>query len=172
MTAREYVLTAMKKNEISEGVAGYNMTKPLTNFDGPLITKMHAGKKKTYLDHEIKLKSGVPDAKYDMMIDWTKDKRGNFSRDKRHTMATDAERETARNKRPEAPTYSPTHKLVEPSLKGAFNFKSDRTQTGFLADPIFTGQNSPRFYDKQHHLVEKRVQTKQFKKPINEKLDK
>jgi len=33
MTAREYVLTAMKKSEISGGVPGYNMPKPLTKFD-------------------------------------------------------------------------------------------------------------------------------------------
>ena len=87
----------------------------------------------------MKLKSGVPDAKYDLMIDWTANKRSNFAKDRRHTMATDAERHTARNKRPEPPSYSPTHKLVEPKLIGAFNLKADRRDTGFLADPIFTG---------------------------------
>lgn len=139
MTTREYVLTAMKKNDLSDGISGYNMTKPLTKFDQPLVTRIHGGKKKTYLDLEVKLKSSVPDAKYNLMIDWTQDKKSNFNRDKRHTMATDAERVAARDKKPEAPTYSPDHKLVEPGVKGAFNFKSDRTRTGWLADPMFTG---------------------------------
>ena len=60
---------------------------------------------------------------------------------------------------------------MERTLPGAFNFKADRTETGFLADPIFTGQKSPRFYDKKHSLVEKRVTTRKMILPINAKLD-
>ena len=45
MTAREYVLTALKKNEAAIGVEGYRMTRPVTKFDGPLIKKIHDGKK-------------------------------------------------------------------------------------------------------------------------------
>lgn len=67
------------------------MPKPFTKFDQPLETKIHAGKKKTYIDYEIKMKSVVPDAKYDLTIDWTQNKRSNFAKDMRHTMATDAE---------------------------------------------------------------------------------
>lgn len=37
------------------------------------------------------MKSVVPDAKYDLTIDWTQNKRSNFAKDMRHTMATDAE---------------------------------------------------------------------------------
>jgi len=61
---------------------------------------------------------------------------------------------------------------VEPKIKGCFESKADRTETGFLAEPLYFGQRSPRFYDKKHSLVEKRVVTKTFYKPINEKLDK
>ena len=139
MTAREYVLTAMQKNDAIGGVPGYNMTKPFTRFDQPLVTRIHKGTKKTFIDHEVKLKNAVPDAKYDVSIDWTRHKKSNFSMDKRHTLATDIERKAKRETKPEPPSYSPTHKLVERSLPGAFNFQANRTETGFLADPIFAG---------------------------------
>ena len=171
ITAREYVLTAMKKNETLGGVQGYNMTKPTTNFDRPLFTKIHAGTKKTFIDQEVKLKNAVPDAKYDVSYDWTRNKKSDFSIDKRHTLATDIQRQAERDTKPEPPTYSPKHKLVERTLPGAFNFKSDRTETGFLADPICAGQKSPRFYDKKHSLVEKRVTGRKFCQPINAKLE-
>lgn len=68
-------------------------------------------------------------------------------------------------------TYSPRHRLVEPTVKGAFNFKGKRDDTSFLAEPVFKGHSSPKFHDKNHALVEKRVTTKKFYKPLNEKLD-
>ena len=36
---------------------------------------------------------------------------------------------------------------------------------------MLAGQRSPKFHDKKHALVEKRIQTSKFIKPINEKLD-
>ena len=93
MTAREYVLTAMQKNEGAlAGVPGYHMTKPFTKFDGPLVTRIHPGTKKTFIDYEVKRKNSVPDAKYNVSYDWTAHKKANFSLDKRHTLATDIER--------------------------------------------------------------------------------
>ena len=93
MTAREYVLASMKKSDITTGVEGYLMTKPFTPFDGPLIKKIHDGKKRTYIDFEVRAKSIVPEAKYNISYDWaTKGGNSNFCKDKRHTMATDIER--------------------------------------------------------------------------------
>ncbi len=86
-------------------------------------------------------------------------------------MATEAERLTKKFTIPEPPTYNIKHNLVEPKSKGAYNLKSSREDTSFLATPMFNGSNSPRFHDKNHKLVEKRVTVLPFKKPINEKLD-
>ena len=36
---------------------------------------------------------------------------------------------------------------------------------------MFNGQNSPRFHDKKHQLVERRSPAKTYYKPINTKLD-
>ena len=118
----------------------------------------------------MRAKSIVPEAKYNVSYDWSSNNRSNFSKATRHTMATDIERKAKRDLKPDPSTYSPTHKGVEPILKGAFNLQADRTDTGFLAEPLYAGQKSPRFYDKRHSLVEKRVVTKPFYKPINEKL--
>ena len=71
MTAREYVLASMKKSDIAMGIEGYRASKPFTNFDGPLIKKIHDGKKKTFIDFEVRAKSIVPEAKYNVSYDWT-----------------------------------------------------------------------------------------------------
>lgn len=92
MTAREFVISSIKKGGSGFGVEGYNLAKTMTNFDKPLTTKMHPGQKKTFVDEAVKVKRFVPDAKYNVIIDWTKNKKPNFAKDKRHTLATDAER--------------------------------------------------------------------------------
>ena len=129
------------------------------------------GKKKTFVDDAIKFKRHVPAANYNVSFDWTVDKHNNFSKDKRHTLATDIERLAKKDLKPEPHTYSPRHRLVEATVKGAFNFKGKRDDTSFLAEPVFRGHTSPKFHDKKHSLVEKRVTTKKFYKPLNEKLD-
>ena len=55
MTTREFVITNMKQNE-EFGVEGYFLAKTLTNFDKSLYTKMHPGKKKTFIDDVLKVK--------------------------------------------------------------------------------------------------------------------
>jgi hypothetical protein len=170
MTAKEFVNIIMKKDS-TMGVQGYQLAKTMTAFDGPLVAKIHAGKKKTFIDDEVKAKSHVPDARYNVTLDWTANKRSNMCKGFRHTLATEIEHEAKKHSRPEPQTYKPEHKLVEPRLKGAFNLKGNRDDTGFLADSFYKGQTSPRFHDKKHHLVEKRVTTNKFYKPINEKLD-
>ena len=171
MTAREYVLTTMKKNDTMGGIQGYTMTKPFTKFDKPLDVLIHAGKKKTFVDDEVKMKSFVPEAKYNVSIDWTKNKRSNFSKDMRHTLATDIERKAKRDHKPEPTTYSPKHALVEPKVKAALNLKAKKDDSSFLADSMFKGSSSPRFYQNNHSLVEKRVTSTGFHKPINSELD-
>ena len=69
MTAREFVMQTVKKED-SFGVEGYFLAKTLTSFDKPLVTKIHAGKKKTFVDDEVKLKSHVPGAKYEVQPIW------------------------------------------------------------------------------------------------------
>ena len=73
--------------------------------------------------------------------------------------------------KPEPATYKVEHKHVTPRIKGAFNLKGKRDDTSFLAEPMFVGSNSPRFYEKKHGLTEKRITAMNWKKPINEKLD-
>ena len=85
----------------------------------------------------------------------------------RHTIPTDIERKAKKDTKPEPPSYSPKHGLVEPNVLGAYNFKGSREDTSFLADPLCAGHNSPRFHDKKHSLVEKRVTTKKFAVPNN-----
>lgn len=43
MTAREFVMSSMRKGGDAFGVDGYHLAKTMTNFDKPLVTKMHAG---------------------------------------------------------------------------------------------------------------------------------
>lgn len=172
MTVREFVLSSMKKSDSPlGGIQGYTMMKPVTKLDKPLDVMIRPGKKKTFVDDEVKLKSFVPEAKYNVSIDWTRNTRSNFNKDRRHTLASDIERKAQRVPIPEPTTYSLNHRLVEPKVTGALNLKAKKTDTSFLADPIFKGSNSPRFYEPKHSLVEKRVTTLGFYKPINTELD-
>ena len=51
MTARDFVLSAMQKGgDVSAGISGYHMTKPVTGFDKPVYTRIHPGQKKTFID--------------------------------------------------------------------------------------------------------------------------
>ena len=143
----------------------------MTNFDKPLSTRIHPGKKKTFVDDEVKRKSIVPDAKYNLSYDWAKNKTPNFNKEFRGTIATDIEKSAKKHTRPEAATYKIQDRLVHPRVKGAFNLKGNRDDTSFLAEPMVSGHNSPRFYEKSHSLVEKRITAMNWKKPINEKLD-
>ena len=148
------------------------MAKTLTNFDQPLVARIHAGQKKTFVDHEVRLRRDVPGAKYEVLPPWNPpEKKSNLCKDRRHTIATDIEDVSKRETRPEPQTYSPRHQLVEPKVKAVLNLKGKRDDTSFLAEPMLAGQRSPKFYDKKHALVEKRLQTSRFIKPINEKLD-
>lgn len=156
MTAHDFVMSNMKKNE-SFGVEGYLLAKTMTNFDKALATKIHAGKKRTFVDDAVKSKKHVPDANYNVSIDWTKDKKANFNKDFRHTIPTDIERKAKKDTKPEPLTYKPEHRLVEPKIKGAFNLKGKRDDTSFLAEPMMKGHSSPKYHDKKHHLVEKRI---------------
>ena len=170
MTAREFVNAQIGKTE-NFGVDGYQLATTMTSFDKPLATKIHAGKKKTFIDDAVKFKRHVPDANYNVQRDWIADKHPNMNKDFRHTLATDIERKTKKELRPEVHTYKPNHKWIDPTVKGAFNFKGKRDDTSFLAEPVFKGHHSPKFHDKNHSQVEKRVTTKKFFKPLNEKLD-
>lgn len=40
-TARDFVLNAMQKNDVCVGVKGYVTSKPLTDFDKPVVYKIH-----------------------------------------------------------------------------------------------------------------------------------
>ena len=130
-------MQSMKKdNEF--GVDGYNLATTMTNFDKPICTKLVSGQKKTFVDDAVKAKRHVPDAKYDVSLNWVApNKRSNFCKDKRHTIATDIERVTKRETRPNQHTYSPSHKLVEPKVLASLNMKGKRDDTSFLAQPMF-----------------------------------
>ena len=82
----------------------------------------------------------MPPANYNIAYDWTIRSKSNFSKDKRHTIATDIEKYTKREARPEPPTYSPRHTPVEKRVVGAFNLKGKRDDTSFLAEPVLAGQ--------------------------------
>ena len=112
MTARDFVLNSVGKKQMVGGVEGYVLAKTMTNFDKPLATKIHPGKKKTFIDDEVKVKAIVPDAKYNLNFDWAADKRSNFSKDFRHTLATDIERHAKKVAKPEPATYKLEHKHV------------------------------------------------------------
>ena len=91
MTARDFVMSNMGKKE-AFGVEGYHLAKTMTNFDKGLTTQIHPGKKYTFVDDAVKSKKFVPDAKYNVSIDWAKDRRANFSKDMRHTIPSDIAR--------------------------------------------------------------------------------
>jgi hypothetical protein len=163
----------MGKGTALGGIEGYNPAKTMTPFDGPLTSKIHEGKKKTFIDDELKVKAFVPDAKYEINgYDWTSAKKPNFNKEFRHTMYSEAERLTKKFPKPTPSTYKLKHGLVEPGLLGAYSLKGKRDDTSFLANPIFNGHNSPRFHDKKHELVENRIKSMTFNKAINETLDK
>ena len=92
MTARDFVMATLKKDNDQFGVDGYLLAKTMTKFDKPLVTRIHNGKKKTFVDMEVKAKKHVPDAHYNVSIDWTANKKSNFNRDMRHTIPTDIAR--------------------------------------------------------------------------------
>ena len=76
-----------------------------------------------------------------------------------------------RETRPEPNTYSPQHRLVEPKVKAVLNLKGKREDTSFLAEAMLSGSRSPKFHDKKHGLVEKRITGSKYVKPINEKVE-
>ena len=113
----------------------------------------------------------VPAAYYNIMTDWADKKANPFNKDKRHTLATDIEKQAKKEPKPEVHTYSPRHHLVEAKVLGAFNLKGKRADTSFLAEPVYAGCNSPKYHDKKHTQTESRVTSKKFYKPLNAKLD-
>ena len=125
MTARDFVMQSLNK-ESDFGIKGYHMARTLTKLDGPLVARIHAGKKKTFVDMAVKEKAFVPPANYNVQYDWTANKKSNFNRDVRHTIPTDIERKAKKDTKPEPPSYSPKHGLVEPNVLGAFNLKGSR----------------------------------------------
>jgi len=130
----------------------------MTPFDKPFSTKIHPGKKKTFIDECIKTKSFVPSANYSIPgYDWALNKKSDFNKDFRHTLATDIERKAKKELKPEPSTYNPCHRPVENKVLGAFNFKGKREDTSFLAEPALKGHESPRFHDVKHLVTEKKV---------------
>ena len=122
MTAKDFVMTSMNKNS-TFGVPGYDPLRTRTNFDKDGISrKINPGdnipnSKKTFVDDIIKGTSFVPAAKYQISYDWdgrgidgTKTLKPDFSKEFRHTMATDIERKAEKNPYAEPCTYSPSHK--------------------------------------------------------------
>ena len=65
MTARDFVMQGLNK-ESDFGIKGYHMARTLTKLDGPLVARIHAGKKKTFVDMAVKEKAFVPPANYNV----------------------------------------------------------------------------------------------------------
>lgn len=64
--------------------------------------------KKTFLDHELKLKNHVPDAKYDVRTNMNdKTHRSNWCRNERLLIAIDVQNFAKRESRPAPSSYKP-----------------------------------------------------------------
>jgi hypothetical protein len=69
------------------GIEGYALATTCA-LDRPLITKIHAGKRNTYIDEEVKAKKGIPAAQYKVMGDLvSKSHKSRIDKAPRTTMA-------------------------------------------------------------------------------------
>ena len=64
MTVRDYVQSTLKNRE-EIGIPGYHLQRT-TALDKPYQAVILPGKKRTYIDYNIKEKEFVPDADYDV----------------------------------------------------------------------------------------------------------
>ena len=138
MTAKDFVMTSMNKNS-TFGIQGYELVRTRTNFDKDGISRrINPGdnipnSKKTFVDDITRITSLVPGSKYKISYDWSgrgidgsNTLRPDFSKEFRHTMATDIERKAEKDQFAEPCTYSPRHKLVQKSLKGCYVLNEHR----------------------------------------------
>ena len=95
-------------------------------------------KKTTFLDEAVKLKKHVPCANYDVIPNLRdKNTKSALPKDRRHTIATDAEKRARKSPMPDQGTYKPIFSLTEKRKLGAFNLKGNLQDTSFLAEPCF-----------------------------------
>lgn len=67
ISVKDYVQFGLRGSQ-NFGIEGYALATTCA-LDKPLITKIHAGKRNTYIDEEVKAKKGIPPAQYKIMGD-------------------------------------------------------------------------------------------------------
>ena len=172
MTAREFAMSNLKHQDLEGmGVQGYTVRKTLEVMK-PRNSVIVPYKTPNFLEEAIKTKRFVPDANYEVIPNMKdKNTRSSLPKERRRTIATDAEAVARRSPQPDQGTYKPKYLLTEKRNLGAFNLKGSLWDTSFLAEPCYKGTQNPKFYDANYKLVEPKVKGRSYTKPINVKLD-
>ena len=125
MTVKEFVQSSLKQKE-EFGIAGYNLVKT-TALDKPYKAIVLGAPKKTFVDFEVKRKSFVPDAKYEVRTEMEDKKhKSDWAKFDRVLIATDIQNLAKKESRPDPGTYKLGHKYTEKKALGAFNLKGTR----------------------------------------------
>lgn len=134
-------------------------------MDKPLVAKIWPGKKKTYLDFEVKLKEHVPPAKYEILGSMINERRkSNLDKGRRNTLPDEIEAYNKKYNFPSPAAYSPKHKLTLTDDVANLKFKGERGS--YLGDSFYKGSISPAYRIPEHKIVEPRVKTHAYKPRI------
>lgn len=105
---KDYVQYSSKKGNERYGIQGYFL-RTTCELDKPLIAKIHAGKRTTYIDDEIRNKKDVPSANYEVSGNLVSTKKSNIDKAERKTMADEIASFEKRNKRPAPGAFKPDY---------------------------------------------------------------
>jgi hypothetical protein len=113
MPVRDYVSFG-KKGKSEFGLELYHLPDNREKLDKhPLHSKIYAGKKKTYLDHEFKLKEHVPAKFYDVGLTMVQTGKSGLPKAQRKTHADDIINFNKKHNFPAPGKHSPNHSVNE-----------------------------------------------------------
>lgn len=134
------------------GVDGYDFPRFNAHQDKVRTHKIPGGKKKNFLDDEVKQKSFIPPADYNVAGSLINPKKqSNLSKGKRLTLPDEIALLNKKEQRPGPGTYEPKNHT---RLLGCFNLQGEKTS--FVEEAKYLGLQTPHQYDAKYHLVQEK----------------
>lgn len=134
-----------------------------------LHSKIWQGKKKTYLDQELKIKQFVPNKFYEVGLNILPKGNSNLGKAKRKLMGDDILEYQKKNKVPGPNAFSPDKGAIIKKELACVDQRSPRTS--YLDQAIYHGESNPDFHSKNYDSVDKKTRSPVIKNKINEDYD-
>lgn len=135
----------------------------------PLHSKIFAGKKKTYLDHELKLKEHVPPKFYDVGLTMIQTGKSNLDKAKRYTQAAEVINWQTKQNFPAPGKHSINYGSVEKRDLAFIGQKAHRWT--FLHEAEAFGQQSPHSYKKKYEGTDPKLRSPKYSAKIKADYD-